>query len=143
MTPYAVSKVRTEEDVSRLAGTGFSPVFLRNSTAYGWSRRFRSDLVLNNLACWAYTTGQVRILSDGTPWRPLVHVQDIGRAFIAMLDAPRDAIHNQVINVGSSDQNYMVRDLAAFVQEALPDSQVSYAEGGSPDPAATACRFTS
>ena len=134
LTPYAVSKVRTEEDVSHLADAGFSPVFLRNSTAYGWSRRFRSDLVLNNLACWAYTSGEIRILSDGTPWRPLVHVQDIARAFVTMLNAPRDVIHNQVINVGSSDQNYMVRDLASFVQQALPDSRVSYAEGGSSDP---------
>lgn len=134
LTPYAISKVRTEEDVSKLADPGFSPVFLRNATAYGWSRRFRADLVLNNLAGWAFTTGQVRILSDGTPWRPLVHVQDIGRAFLAALEAPRDAIHNQVINIGSSRQNYMVRDLAGFVQEALPESQVSYAEGGEPDP---------
>ena len=106
LTAYAVSKVRTEEDVSKLADPGFSPVFLRNSTAYGWSRRFRADLVLNNLACWAYTTGEVRILSDGTPWRPLVHVQDIGRAFLALLEAPRDVIHNQVINIGSGEQNY-------------------------------------
>lgn len=142
LTPYAVSKVRTEEDVSKLADADFSPVYLRNSTAYGWSRRFRSDLVLNNLACYAYTTGQIRILSDGTPWRPLVHVQDIGRAFMAMLDAPRDAIHDQVINVGSSDQNYRVRDLAAFVDEALPGSEVSYAEGGSPDPRSYRVDFT-
>jgi nucleoside-diphosphate-sugar epimerase len=134
LTAYAVSKVRTEEDVSKLADAGFSPVFLRNSTAYGWSRRFRADLVLNNLACWAYTAGEIRILSDGTPWRPLVHVQDIGRAFMAVLDAPRDVIHNQVINIGSSDQNYMVRELASFVKEAIPGSQVSYAEGGGPDP---------
>lgn len=134
LTAYAVSKVRTEEDVAKLADADFSPVFLRNSTAYGWSRRFRSDLVLNNLAGWAYTTGEIRILSDGTPWRPLVHVQDIGRAFLALLAAPRDAVHNQVINIGSSQQNYMVRDLASFVQEALPGSRVSYAEGGSPDP---------
>lgn len=134
LTAYALSKVRSEEDVARLAGGDFSPVFLRNSTAYGWSRRFRADLVLNNLAGYAYTTGQIRILSDGTPWRPLVHVQDIGRAFLAALEAPRDAVHNQVINIGSSDQNYRVSELAAFVQQALPGSQVSYAPGGSPDP---------
>lgn len=134
LTPYAVSKIRTEEDVACLAGAGFSPVFLRNATAYGWSKRFRADLVLNNLTCWAFTTGEIRILSDGTPWRPLVHVQDIGRAFLAALQAPRAAIHNQVINVGSGDQNYRVRDLATFVQEALPASRVCYAEGGSPDP---------
>lgn len=134
LTAYAVSKVRTEEDVAKLADADFSPVFLRNSTAYGWSRRFRADLVLNNLAGYAYTTGEIRILSDGTPWRPLVHVQDIGRAFLALLEAPRDVVHNQVLNIGSSQQNYRVRDLAGFVQEALPESRVSYAEGGSPDP---------
>lgn len=134
LTAYAVSKVRTEEDVAKLADAEFSPVFLRNSTAYGWSRRFRADLVLNNLAGWAYTTGEVRILSDGTPWRPLVHVQDIGRAFLALLAAPRAVSHNQVINIGSSQQNYRVRELAGFVQQALPESRVSYADGGSPDP---------
>ena len=134
LTAYAVSKVRTEEDVAKLADADFSPVFLRNSTAYGWSRRFRADLVLNNLAGWAYTTGEIRILSDGTPWRPLVHVQDIGRAFLALLAAPRAVSHNQVINIGSSQQNYRVRELAGFVQQALPASRVSYAEGGSPDP---------
>lgn len=134
LTAYAVSKVRTEEDIAKLADADFSPVFLRNSTAYGWSRRFRADLVLNNLAAWAYTTGEVRILSDGTPWRPLVHVEDIGRAFLALLTAPRTDVHNQVLNIGSSAQNYRVRDLAGFVQAALPDSRVSYAAGGSPDP---------
>src|SRR6266550_4341525 len=83
LTAYAVSKVRTEEDVSKMADANFSPVFMRNATAYGWSPRLRADVVLNNLICWAYTTGKVRIMSDGTPWRPIVHVEDISRAVAA------------------------------------------------------------
>ena len=134
LTPYAVSKVRTEEDVEKLASPYFSPVFLRNATAYGWSPRFRSDLVLNNLAGWAYTSGEIRILSDGTPWRPIVHVQDIGRAFLSMLEAPRAVVHNQVFNVGVNHQNYQVRQLAEIVQHTNPGCKISYAEGGGPDP---------
>jgi nucleoside-diphosphate-sugar epimerase len=126
--------VRTEEDVARLAGPAFSPVFLRNATAYGWSPCFRSDLVLNNLAGWAYTIHEIRILSDGTPWRPLAHVQDISRAFITLLEAPTEAMHNQVFNVGANHQNYQVRELAGFVAEAFPGCRVSYAENGGPDP---------
>ncbi|NLF12101.1 MAG: NAD-dependent epimerase/dehydratase family protein, partial [Anaerolineaceae bacterium] len=104
------------------------------ATAYGWSPRFRADLVINNLACWAKVTGEILILSDGTPWRPVVHVQDISSAFAAALAAPREAIHNQAFNVGINTENYQVRDLAAIVQEAFPGCQVSYAEGGGPDP---------
>lgn len=131
---YAVSKVRVEEDLTRLAGDHFSPVFMRNATAYGWSPRFRADLVVNNLACWAHTSGEIRILSDGTPWRPVVHVQDIARAFAAVLEAPREAIHNQAFNVGVDEENYQVRDLAELVQEAFPDCKVTIAKDGSPDP---------
>ena len=134
LTAYAISKIRTEEEVARLASETFTPVFLRNATAYGWSPCFRSDLVLNNLACWAYTTGEIRILSDGSPWRPLVHVQDIARAFLTLLAAPLDRIHNQVINVGAAGQNYRVSELSSFVQQAFPGSRVSYADGGGPDP---------
>jgi nucleoside-diphosphate-sugar epimerase len=134
LTAYAVSKLRVEEDLASLADDSFCPIFLRNATAYGWSPRFRADLVLNNLACWAYTTGEIRILSDGSPWRPLVHVEDIALAFLILLDAPRDLIHNQVLNVGVNDQNYRVRDLAKFVQSAFPGSRISYAGGGEPDP---------
>ena len=134
LTPYAISKVRVEEDLSKLADDTFSPVFMRNATAYGWSPRFRSDLVLNNLACWAYTTGEIRILSDGTPWRPIVHVQDIASAFLAALSAPQEIIHNQAFNVGRLNENYQVRDLAAIVQEFFPGSKVTYADHGAPDP---------
>ena len=134
LTAYAISKIRTEEELARLADETFCPVFLRNATAYGWSPCFRADLVLNNLACWAYTTGEIRILSDGTPWRPLVHVQDIAQAILTLLAAPRDRIHNQVLNVGAAGQNYRVSELSGFVQQAFPGSRVSYADGGEPDP---------
>src|SRR5207244_557335 len=134
LTAYAISKVRTEEDLHALAATDFSPVYMRNATAYGWSPRLRADIVLNNLICWAYTTGKVRIMSDGTPWRPIVHVEDISRAVAAALVAPREAIHNQAINVGVNDENYQVRDLAEIVRETVPGCAVEYAADGGPDP---------
>ena len=134
ITPYAISKIRVENDVCILADDNFSPVFLRNATAFGISPRLRGDLVFNNLVVWAFTTGRVLIMSDGTPWRPIVHIADISRAFIAALNATRDIIHNQVFNVGRTEDNYQVSELAEIVREIVPGCRVEYAEGGGPDP---------
>jgi nucleoside-diphosphate-sugar epimerase len=133
LTAYAVSKVRAEEGLSALAGQQFSPVFLRNATAYGVSPRLRVDVVLNNLMAWAHCTGQVRIMSDGTPWRPLVHVEDICNATVAVLEAPRNAVHDQAFNVGADSENYRVRDLAEIVRETVPGCTIEYAANASPD----------
>jgi nucleoside-diphosphate-sugar epimerase len=133
LTPYAHSKVLAEQGVARLADSRFSPSFLRSATAYGVSPRLRFDLVLNNLVAWAHTTGRVYIKSDGTPWRPVVHVQDIARAFVAVLRAPRALVHNETFNVGSTEENYRIRDLAEIVQETVPGSRVEYAKGSSSD----------
>src|SRR5213594_1222861 len=133
VTPYGRSKVLVEQEVSQLASPEFSPVFLRNATAYGVSPRLRFDLVLNNLTAWALTTGRVFIKSDGTPWRPIVHIEDISRAFLAALEAPRDLIHNQAFNVGRTEENYRIRELAEIVQEVVPGSRLEYAKDGGPD----------
>jgi nucleoside-diphosphate-sugar epimerase len=133
VTPYGVAKVRVEEGLAALAGPSFSPVYLRNATAYGVSPRLRLDLVLNNLVAWASTAGRVHLMSDGSPWRPLVHVEDIGRAFLAALAAPREAIHDQAFNVGRSDENYRIRELAEIVAETVPGCAITYEPGAGPD----------
>jgi nucleoside-diphosphate-sugar epimerase len=134
LTPYAASKVAVEREVGQLADSRFSPIFLRNATAYGVSPRLRLDLVVNDLTAWAVVTGRVRVRSDGTPWRPLVHVEDIARAFVAMLEAPRAAVHGECFNVGGSAENHRVRDLAEMVSRAIPGSRIEYADGAGPDP---------
>jgi nucleoside-diphosphate-sugar epimerase len=133
VTPYAQSKVFVERDVSGLASDTFSPVFLRNATAYGLSPRLRFDLVINNLVAHAFTTGLVYMLSDGTPWRPVVHIEDISRAFVAALEAPQEVIHNQAFNVGANEENYRIKELAEIVAEVVPGCRIEYAPGASPD----------
>jgi len=133
VTPYGVSKVKVEQALERLATDDFSPVYLRASTAYGLSPRLRFDLVLNNLTAWAFTTGRVYLKSDGTPWRPLVHVEDICRAYIAALAAPREEVHRQAFNVGSTTENYQIRELADLVASIVPGCRVEYAPDAGPD----------
>jgi nucleoside-diphosphate-sugar epimerase len=133
LTPYAVSKVRVEEGLAALADRDFSPVFLRNATAYGVSPRLRCDVVLNDLVGWAYVAGRVLVRSDGTPWRPLVHVADIAEACLVALTAPRDVIHAQAFNVGQTAENFRVSTIAEIVRETVPGARVEYAAGAGPD----------
>ncbi len=133
VTPYGRSKVSVEQDVTKLADANFSPTFLRSGTAYGVSPRLRFDLVLNNLVAWAYTTGLVFLKSDGSPWRPILHIEDMSRAFLAVLHAPREDIHNEAFNVGRSKENYRISELAEIVAKTVPGSRIEYAEGARPD----------
>jgi nucleoside-diphosphate-sugar epimerase len=133
VTPYGISKVKVEQDVSKMADAKFSPIFLRNATAFGVSPRLRFDLVLNNLTAWAFTTGKVFIKSDGTPWRPIVHIADISRAFIATLEAPVDVVHNQAFNVARNEDNYRIRELADIVKGTVENTIIEYAKDAGPD----------
>jgi nucleoside-diphosphate-sugar epimerase len=134
LTPYAESKVRAEEALQGLAAADFAPVSMRNATVYGASPRLRLDIVLNNLVAWAHTTGAIRLQSDGSPWRPLVHVADVARATLALLEAPADQVAGEAFNIGSAEQNYRIRELAETVQDRFPNCAITFAEGASPDP---------
>ena len=126
LTAYAISKIETEKAVSAMADDHFSPAFLRNSTAYGHSAMLRIDLVVNNLLACAIARGDIRIMSDGSPWRPLVHCKDIARAFVAFLEAPKETIHNQIVNIGGNEENFQVKDVGDLVKKLVPNATIVY-----------------
>ena len=133
VTPYGKSKVMGEWESAILADSNFSPVFMRSSTAYGMSPRLRFDLVLSNLTAWAYTTGDILLKSDGTPWRPIVHIEDIARAFLAVIEAPREKVHLQAFNVGSTQENYRILEIAKMVEEVVPGAKIRFSADAGPD----------
>jgi nucleoside-diphosphate-sugar epimerase len=133
VTAYGISKVRSEEDLEKLADDSFTPVFMRSATAYGLSPRHRFDVVLNNLTAWAFTTGKILLKSDGTPWRPIVHIEDISNAFLAALQAPREAVHAQALNVAQTKENYRISEIANIVKETVPGCEVEFSADAGPD----------
>jgi nucleoside-diphosphate-sugar epimerase len=133
VTPYGISKVKAEKEISKLADGNFSPTFLRCATAYGLSPMLRFDVVLNNFVAWAYTSGIVLLKSDGTAFRPIIHVEDISRAFAALLESPRDLIHNEIFNLGITSENWQIRELAKIAKETVPNARIEFAKDAEPD----------